>query len=116
LGELRLDPATRQLYSTDASIYQLRPLGVAFPRHEDELVGLLELAAKEGVPVLPRGSGTSLAGQSIGPALIIDFTRHLNQVLELDAEARTAWVQPGLVLNHFNRQAGRHGLMFGPDP
>ncbi|MCW5876043.1 MAG: FAD-binding protein [Anaerolineales bacterium] len=116
LGELRLDAATRQLYSTDASIYQLSPLGVAFPRHEDELSGLLELAAGQGVPVLPRGSGTSLAGQSIGPALVIDFTRHLNQILEINPEARSAWVQPGLVLNTFNRAAARHGLMFGPDP
>ncbi|MBX3049376.1 MAG: FAD-binding protein [Anaerolineales bacterium] len=116
LGDIRLDAATRQLYSTDASIYQLRPLGVAFPRHEDELSGLLELAAREGLPVLPRGSGTSLAGQSIGPALVIDFTRHLNQVLEIEPDARRAWVQPGLVLNTFNRQTARHGLMFGPDP
>jgi FAD/FMN-containing dehydrogenase/Fe-S oxidoreductase len=113
---LQLDAITRNLYSTDASIYQIEPLGVAMPRHEDELVGFVELAVKRGIPLLPRGSGTSLAGQTIGPAVIIDFSRHLNQVLDLDAEARTAWVQPGLVLNAFNASVLRVGLMYGPDP
>ena len=116
LGELRLDSASRQLYSTDASIYQIEPLGVAVPRHEDDLVGLVSLAAVFGVPILPRGSGTSLAGQTIGPAVIIDFSHHLNQTLEINAEERSAWVQPGLVLNAFNRQSAPHRLMYGPDP
>ncbi|HLE74195.1 MAG TPA: FAD-linked oxidase C-terminal domain-containing protein [Anaerolineales bacterium] len=116
LGELKLDPASRQLYSTDASIYQIEPLGVAVPRHEEDLVGLVALAAAYGVPILPRGSGTSLAGQTIGPAVIIDFSHHLNQVLDIDAEERSAWVQPGLVLNALNRQAAHARLMYGPDP
>ncbi|MEX1143507.1 MAG: FAD-linked oxidase C-terminal domain-containing protein [Anaerolineales bacterium] len=116
LGEIRLDPASRHLYSTDASIYQIEPLGVAVPRHEDDLVGLVALAAAYGVPILPRGSGTSLAGQTIGPAVIIDFSHHLSQVLEIDVEERSAWVQPGLVLNALNRQAASQGLMYGPDP
>lgn len=116
LGELRVDAATKRLYSTDASIYQIEPLGVAIPRHEDNLVGIVELAAKRDVPVLPRGSGTSLAGQTIGPAIIIDFSRHINHLLETDVEERSAWVQPGLVLNAFNRQVSSHGLMYGPDP
>lgn len=113
---LKLDATTRKLYSTDASIYQIEPLGVAMPRHEDELVGFVELAVRRGIPLLARGSGTSLAGQTIGPAVIIDFSRHLNQLLELNAEARTAWVQPGLVLNAFNARVRREGLMYGPDP
>src|SRR3990172_1353863 len=116
LGELRLDPVARKLYSMDASIYQIEPLGVAFPRHEDDLVGLVGLANNYGVPILPRGSGTSLAGQTIGPAIIIDFTRYLNKLLEVDAEERTAWVQPGLVLNAFNDQFALSKLMYGPDP
>ena len=116
LGELRLDPVARKLYSTDASIYQIEPLGVAFPRHEDDLVGLVGLANSYGVPILPRGSGTSLAGQTIGPAIIIDFSRYLNKLLEVNLEERTAWVQPGLVLNAFNDQFALSKLMYGPDP
>jgi FAD/FMN-containing dehydrogenase/Fe-S oxidoreductase len=115
-GDLRLDAATRKIYSTDASIYQIEPLGAAFPRHEDDLIATVNLAAQYGIPILPRGSGTSLAGQVIGPAIIIDFSRHLNQVLEINADERWAWVQPGLVLNTFNRAAAPRGLMYGPDP
>ena len=116
LGELRLDAASRHLYSTDASIYQIEPLGVAIPHHEDDLVGLVALAVAYGVPVIPRGSGTSLAGQTIGPAVIIDFSRHLNQILEINSEERSAWVQPGLVLNTLNQRLDRQQLMYGPDP
>src|SRR3990172_5245136 len=116
LGELRLDPVARKLYSTDASIYQIEPLGVAFPRHEDDLVGIVGLANKFLVPIFPRGSGTSLAGQTIGPAIVVDFSRYLNQVLEINPEERAAWVQPGLVLNAFNSQVLQSKLIYGPDP
>ncbi|MEX2160866.1 MAG: FAD-linked oxidase C-terminal domain-containing protein [Anaerolineales bacterium] len=116
LGELRLDAASRRLYSTDASIYQIEPLGVAIPRHEEQLSGLVKLAAGLGIPILPRGSGTSLAGQTIGPAVIIDFSRHLNQMLDFNREERNAWVQPGLVLNALNGFTAPSGLMYGPDP
>lgn len=116
LGELRLDAAFRKLYSTDASIYQIEPMGVAFPRHEDDLGGIVSLANNYDVPILPRGSGTSLAGQTIGPAVIIDFSRHLNHLLDLNPEERTAWVQPGLVLNTFNTLTSLHKIMYGPDP
>ncbi len=115
-GEVRLDAASRKLYSTDASIYQIEPLGVAIPRHEDDLVATVSLAAKYNIPILPRGSGTSLAGQTIGPAVIIDCSRYLNKVLEINPEEHWALVQPGLVLNAFNRVAAPHGLMYGPDP
>lgn len=115
-GELRLDASSRKLYSTDASIYQIEPLGVALPRHEDDLTAIVSLAAQYNVPILPRGSGTSLAGQTIGPAIIIDFSRYLNKVLEINPQERWASVQPGLVLNAFNKAAAQHGLMFGPDP
>lgn len=115
-GEVRLDPASRKLYSTDASIYQIEPLGVAVPRHEDDLTATVSLAAKYNIPILPRGSGTSLAGQTIGPAVIIDCSRYLNQVLEINPEENWALVQPGLVLNAFNRATAPHGLMYGPDP
>lgn len=114
-GEIRLDAASRKLYSTDASIYQIEPLGVVFPRDEDDLAATVMLAAQHGVPILPRGSGTSLAGQSVGAALVIDCSRYLNQILEINTEEGYALVQPGVVLDRFNRQAAP-GYKYGPDP
>ena len=115
-GELRTDLATKILYSTDASIYQIEPLGVAIPRSQDDLQAAVELAAKYKVPVLPRGSGSSLAGQAIGQALILDTSRWLNNLVEIDSEARTATIEPGLILSRLNAAAARYGLTFGPDP
>lgn len=115
-GEVRFDEPTRILYSTDASIYQVEPLGVAFPRAPEELAACVEIAASFGVPVLARGSGSSLAGQAIGPALILDCSRHLHRQVEIDAEAGTALVEAGVILASLNRAAAAHGLQFGPDP
>ena len=115
-GELRQDLATRILYSTDASIYQIEPLGVAIPRSTDDVIVLVKTANKYNVPILPRGSGSSLAGQAIGPALIIDYSRYLNRVLEVNIEEQTATVEPGLILNKLNRTISSHQLQFGPDP
>jgi FAD/FMN-containing dehydrogenase/Fe-S oxidoreductase len=115
-GEVRTDPASRLLYSTDASIYQVEPLGVAFPRRGDDLAAALEHCARAGVPVLPRGAGSSLAGQAIGPALILDCSRYLRQIIAIDPEARTAVVDPGVTVSALNQAAAAHGLMFGPDP
>jgi FAD/FMN-containing dehydrogenase/Fe-S oxidoreductase len=115
-GEVRTDLVTRLLYSTDASIYQIEPLGVIFPRTEDELEASMAVCAKYGVPVLPRGAGSSLAGQAIGPAIILDCSRYLNRALEINVEQKTAMVQPGLVLSTLNRMIAPYGLQFGPDP
>lgn len=115
-GEIRVDPVTRRLYATDASIYQVEPLGVAFPRTTEDLESAVEACAGLNVPVLARGSGSSLAGQAIGPALILDCTRNLNRLLEVNLEERTAWVETGLVLEAFNLRLKSHGLQFGPDP
>src|SRR6266498_3271412 len=115
-GDIRDDLASRILYSTDASIYQIEPLGVVFPKTQDDLHAAVELAAKYKVPILPRGAGTSLAGQAIGSALILDCSRWLDSLIGLDAEAKTATVEPGLVLNTLNAAAAKHGLMYGPDP
>lgn len=115
-GDIRLDAASRALYSTDASIYQIEPLGVAFPKTQDDLHATLELAAKYKVPILPRGAGSSLAGQAIGQALILDCSRWLNSLVDIDPEARTATVEPGLVLARLNAVAAKYGLAFGPDP
>ncbi len=115
-GDIRLDLASRILYSTDASIYQIEPLGVVLPRTQDDLQASVELAAKYRVPILPRGSGTSLAGQAIGEALILDCSRWLDKILEIDPQARLATVEPGVILADLNRAAAKYGLQFGPDP
>ncbi len=115
-GDLRVDSASKALYSTDASIYQIEPLGVAIPKTQDDLQAAVELAAKYKIPILPRGSGSSLGGQAIGEALILDCSRYLDSILEIDPETHSALVEPGVILASLNRAAARHGLMFGPDP
>src|SRR5487761_2604260 len=91
-GDIRLDLASRILYSTDASIYQIDPLGVAIPKTQEDLISAVELAAKYKIPILPRGSGSSLAGQAIGEALILDCSRWLNNLVEINPEEKTATV------------------------
>ena len=117
-GALRTDAMTRGLYATDASLYQIMPVGVLFPRHADDVQAALEAAQHFGVPVLPRGGGSSLAGQTVGEALVIDFSRHLDRILELNVEEQWARVQPGLVLDRLEAHLRRHapGLKVGPDP
>jgi len=115
-GDIRFDTASRILYSTDASIYQIEPLGVALPKTQEDLHAVVELAAKYLIPILPRGAGSSIAGQAIGNALILDMSRWLDSLIEINPEARTATVEPGLVLSRLNAAAARHGLTFGPDP
>jgi FAD/FMN-containing dehydrogenase/Fe-S oxidoreductase len=115
-GEVRFDPISRLLYSTDASIYQIEPLGVVFPRDLDDLSAIVTIAAEYQVPLLARGSGSSLAGQAIGKALIIDCSRYLYHQVEVNSEEMTATVAPGVILNNLNRAAAVYGLQFGPDP
>src|SRR3990172_4611215 len=96
-GDIRLDHASRVRYSTDASIYQIEPMGVALPRTQEDLIAAVELAAKYKIPILPRGAGTSLAGQAIGNALILDCSRWLDHIVEINADQRYAVVEPGVV-------------------
>src|ERR1700690_3086952 len=115
-GDIRLDLSSKILYSTDASIYQIEPLGVVIPRSQDDLHSVVELAAKYHIPILPRGSGSSLAGQAIGEALILDCSRWLDRIIEIDPESMTATVEPGVILSTLNRAAAEFSLQFGPDP
>ncbi len=115
-GELHTDHLTRTLYSTDASLYQIMPLAVFIPRTVDDVQAAVSLAARYGIPVLPRTSGTSLAGQAVNEAVIIDFTRHLDAITELIPEEKKVRVQPGIVLDALNLNLKQHGLKFGPDP
>ncbi len=114
-GEVFFDDFSRGRYSTDASIYQIQPIGVTVPKSEQDVQIALQIAVDEGIPVLPRGAGTSQTGQAIGEALVMDTTKYLNQVLEFDAENRTVCVQPGMVLDHLNRFLKPHGLFFPVD-
>ncbi len=114
-GDVRFDPISRALYATDASIYQIEPLGVVLPRDEQDVAATLRLARKHGVAVLPRGGGTSLAGQTVGRAIQLDFTRHMNKLLEVNAAEGWAWVEPGLVLDELNALLVTHDRKFAPD-
>jgi FAD/FMN-containing dehydrogenase/Fe-S oxidoreductase len=115
-GEVLFDAFSRGRYSTDASIYQIMPIGVVVPRTEEDAVCVLQIAAEAGVPVLPRGAGTSQCGQTVGEALIIDHSKYLNGVIEFDANARTVCVQPGIVLDELNRYLRPQRLFFPVDP
>jgi FAD/FMN-containing dehydrogenase/Fe-S oxidoreductase len=114
-GEVRFDRLTRRIYATDASIYSIEPIGVVLPRTADDVAATVEVAKRFGVPVLPRGAGTSLAGQTVGHAVVLDFSKHMHALIGIDVEARSARVQPGLVQDDLNAAAARHGLMFAPD-
>ncbi|MEM7228523.1 MAG: FAD-linked oxidase C-terminal domain-containing protein [Planctomycetota bacterium] len=114
-GDVHIDQHTRLLYATDASIYQVSPLAVVVPATTDDAQAAVEIASRFGLPILPRGGGTSLAGQTVNRAVVIDFSKHCNQILDIDPGAKSVRVQPGIVLDTLNRQLARFGLMFGPD-
>ncbi len=103
-------------YSSDASNYRVLPEIVVFPRRDSDVAAVLELARSEGVPLTPRGGGTSVAGNAVGPGIVCDFSRHMNGIADIDPQRRTARVQPGVVLAELQRRARAHGLRFGPDP
>ncbi|HKW38817.1 MAG TPA: FAD-linked oxidase C-terminal domain-containing protein [Burkholderiales bacterium] len=114
-AEVLFDAASRGRYSTDASIYQLEPIGIVVPRTEEAARGAIAIAAAEGIPILPRGAGSSQCGQAVGEALVIDHTKYLNRVISIDAQAAAAVVQPGIVLDALNAQLRPHGLWFPVD-
>ena len=114
-GDVLFDRPSRGRYSTDASIYQVEPVGVVIPQDLEDATRALEIATGAGVAVLPRGAGTSQCGQTVGEALIIDVSRRLTAVLEIDEHQRTAWVEPGVVLDQLNRQLKPSGLWFPVD-
>ena len=115
-GEVLFDAASRGRYATDASIYQVEPVGVVVPRTADDVAATLAIAREAGVPVLARGGGTSQCGQTVNRAVVVDCSKHLRRVLAIDPERRTALVEPGLVLGHLNDALRPHGLLFPVDP
>ncbi|MBI2352048.1 MAG: FAD-binding oxidoreductase, partial [Deltaproteobacteria bacterium] len=114
-GEVRFDKYSRLLYSTDASIYEIEPIGVVLPRHKGDVQAVIETANRHGVAILPRGGGTSLAGQTVGHAIVLDFSKYMNRVLEVNREELWCRVQPGLVQDELNAHVRAMGLLFGPD-
>ena len=114
-GEVRFDRASRALYATDASVYEIQPAGVAIPRHVDDLVTIVQTCREFGCPITMRGGGTSQAGQAIGDGLIVDTSKYVNRVLEVRPEDQWARVEPGVVLDELNAAVRPHGLRFAPD-
>ena len=115
-GEVRFDATTRAAYASDSSNYRLVPVGVVFPVDEPDVQAVARLGAEAGVALMARGAGTSLAGQACNEAVVVDMSRHMTRVFEIDPSRRLARVQPGVVLDDLRRATERHGLTFGPDP
>ena len=114
-GEVRFDRVSRALYSTDASVYQIEPLGVVVARHRDDIITTVRLCDEFRCPLTLRGGGTSQAGQAVGHGVILDTSKYVNRLLEVDVERRTARVEPGIVLDELNAQLKPHNLRFAPD-
>ena len=115
-GEVRFDAGGRALYATDGSNYRQVPIGVVLPRDVDDVVSTVSLCRQFRAPLLCRGGGTSLAGQCCNVAVVLDFSKYMGKILELDPERRIARVQPGVVLDHLRNAAEKHHLTFAPDP
>jgi len=115
-GEIRFDAQSRALYATDASNYRQVPIGVVTPKSTEDVRRVVEICRKKKLPILSRGAGTSLAGQCCNTAVVMDMSKHLNRILEIDPGRRTARVQPGVILDHLRQEAEKYGLTFGPDP
>ena len=115
-GEVSFDSYTRGIYATDASIYQVHPVAVVVPLDEADVRAAVETAVEHGVSIRPRGGGTSLGGQVVGESMVIDFSKALNRILEVNADERWARVQPGIVRDNLNAALARYGLHYAPDP
>jgi FAD/FMN-containing dehydrogenase len=116
IRDVRTDGTSRAAYSSDASLYRVTPAAVVFPADHGEVARVVEVCADRGVPLTARGAGTSVAGNAVGPGVVLDFSRYMNRVLAVDPEARTAVVQPGAIQAVLQRAAAPYGLRFGPDP
>src|SRR6266850_1232248 len=115
-GEVRFDSSSRALYATDGSSYRQVPIGVVIPRSLDDVIATIATCREYGAPVLSRGGGTSLAGQCCNTAVVLDFTKYLANILEIDPVSKRARVQPGVILDHLRNAAEKHHLTFAPDP
>jgi FAD/FMN-containing dehydrogenase len=115
-GEVRFDMGSRALYATDLSMYRQVPIGVVVPHDIEDVLATVDACHQRGVPILGRGCGTSLAGQCCNVAVVIDFSKHLNRVLDIDPEQRVAWVEPGVICDQLRDRSEQHHLTFAADP
>jgi len=115
-GDVRFDKVSRSLWSTDASIYKIEPVGIVLPKTEEDVIAAIEIADKFGVSVLPRGGGTSLAGQTVGESLVLDFSKYMRDLKEINKEEGWVRVQPGIILDELNKKIANEGVLFAPDP
>jgi FAD/FMN-containing dehydrogenase len=115
-NDVKIDRPSRLLYATDASLYEMEPVAVVFPHTTADVQHALRIAKQRGIPILSRGGGTSLAGQTVNHAIVLDFTPHMDRVLEINAQQHSARVQPGVVLTELNRIAAAHNLLYPIDP
>ena len=115
-GEVRFDTSSRALYATDGSSYRQVPIGVVIPRDADDVIATMAICREHGAPVLARGGGTSLAGQCCNVAVVLDFSKYMAKILEIDPVRKIARVEPGVILDHLRNAAEKHHLTFGPDP
>src|SRR5208282_4481830 len=115
-GDVRFDKGTLVVYSTDASNYRQVPIGLVAPRHDGDIASALRIARENAIPILARGGGTSLAGQTTNAALVLDFSKYMNRIVAIDPDRCTATVEPGVVQSHLNAALESHGLFFAPDP
>ena len=115
-GEVRFDEGSRALYATDSSNYRQVPIGVVIPKDVDDVIKTVAICRRYGAPLLARGGGTSLAGQCCNVAVVIDMSKYMNKVIEIDPEKRLAQVQPGTILDDLRYAAEQFHLTFGPDP
>jgi FAD/FMN-containing dehydrogenase/Fe-S oxidoreductase len=115
-GEVLFDTLTRHLYATDASDFSKMPVGVLLPKDTDDIQAAMEISGRHGVPVIPRGGGSSLSGQTVGTGLVLDLSKYLKTILEINPEEKWVRVEPGVVLDPLNARLAQHGLMVGPDP
>ena len=115
-GEVRFDEITREIYSTDASIYRILPLCVTFPKNTNDVKTIVQIADENNIPILPRGGGSSLSGQTVNRAIVIDFSKYLNTIIDFDKQNKKVVVQPGISIDILNNYLKPMNLLFTPDP
>ena len=115
-GEVRFDNYSRQMYSTDGSIYKIDPLGVVIPRNSDDVISVHEISSKIKTIITPRGGGTSLSGQTVNSGIVVDFSKYMNKIIEVCPEEKWVRTQPGITIDNLNRHLSNYGLFFTPDP
>ena len=114
-GKTLFDDFSRGRYSTDASVYQIKPIGVVLPRDTNDVLNVMEYSQQNSIPLLARGGGSSQCGQTVGESIVLDYSRHQNKILDLNVEEKSIWVEPGVVLDHLNAYLKPHGLWFPVD-